>query len=134
MPALLAGADLVVHNAGGLALTESLVAGVPAITFAALPGHGKANARSLERSGTAPWARSPEELTLLASEACARQLKRWPEDAETTVDRISQLLMETARLLPEGRLRRQAATANSSSTSALTSGTSTTASDSARAS
>lgn len=96
VPALLAGADLVVHNAGGLALTESLVAGVPAITFAALPGHGKANARSLESSGTAPWAHSPEELTLLATEACARQLKRWPEDTETTVDRISQLLTGNA--------------------------------------
>lgn len=94
VPALLAGADLVVHNAGGLALTESLVAGVPAITFASLPGHGKANARTLERSGTAPWARSAAELTLLATEAPARQLNRWPEESETTVERICGLLTE----------------------------------------
>jgi UDP-N-acetylglucosamine:LPS N-acetylglucosamine transferase len=92
VPALLAGADVVVHNAGGLALTESLVAGVPAITFATLPGHGKANARTLERSGTAPWARTPAELTLLATEASARQLERWPEDAETTVEHICRLV------------------------------------------
>jgi UDP-N-acetylglucosamine:LPS N-acetylglucosamine transferase len=96
VPALLAGADLVVHNAGGLALTESLVAGVPAITFASLPGHGKANARTLERSGTAPWARSAAQLTLLATEAAASQLNRWPESEETTVDRICELLNERA--------------------------------------
>jgi processive 1,2-diacylglycerol beta-glucosyltransferase len=92
VPVWLAGADLVVHNAGGLALTESLVAGVPAITFASLPGHGKANARTLERSGTAPWARSSAELTSLAGDASARHLDRWPESAETTVDEICRLV------------------------------------------
>lgn len=92
VPVLLAGADLVVHNAGGLSLTESLVAGVPAITFASLPGHGKANARTLERSGMAPWARSPEELTKLATSISARNLPRWPEESETTVDRICALV------------------------------------------
>ena len=98
VPRLLAGADLVVHNAGGLALTESLVVGVPAITYATLPGHGKANARTLERSGTAPWARSPAELTRLAAAALTRRLARWPEDSETTVDVVSELLPQRASI------------------------------------
>ncbi len=91
VPSLVAGSDLVVHNAGGLSLTESLVAGVPAITFASLPGHGKANARSLERSGMAPWARSPEELTALAKATASQPMRRWPVAEETAADRISEL-------------------------------------------
>lgn len=91
MPALLAGSDLVVHNAGGLSLTESLVAGVPAITFASLPGHGRANARTLERSGMAPWARSPEQLTEMALAVNATEVGRWPVGEETAAQRISEL-------------------------------------------
>lgn len=91
VPALLAGSDLVVHNAGGLSLTESLVAGVPAITFASLPGHGRANARTLERSGMAPWARSPEQLTEMALAVNATEVGRWPVGEETAAQRISEL-------------------------------------------
>lgn len=91
IPALVAGSDLVVHNAGGLSLTESLVAGVPAITFASIPGHGRANARSLDRSGTAPWARSPEELTRLAAAVASTPAGRWPAAQETAAERISDL-------------------------------------------
>jgi len=95
VPALVMGADLVVHNAGGLSLTESLVAGIPAVTFASLPGHGRANARSLERSGAAPWARSSAELTTLAAELTAPASwggrRPWPVEEETATERISAL-------------------------------------------
>lgn len=91
VPVLVAGADVVIHNAGGLSLTESLVVGVPAITFAALPGHGRANARSLERSGLAPWARSPAELTALATRVRSTSVQRWPVAEETAAQRISDL-------------------------------------------
>jgi processive 1,2-diacylglycerol beta-glucosyltransferase len=91
MPDVVAAADLVVHNAGGLSLTESQVAGVPAVTFAPLPGHGRANAHSLERSGAAPWARSAAELTALAREAVSRPRVSWPEHEETAATRISLL-------------------------------------------
>ncbi len=91
IPALVAGSDLVVHNAGGLSLTEALVAGVPAITFASIPGHGRANARSLERSGMVPWARSPEALTALAAAAASTGAHRWPVAEETAAARISDL-------------------------------------------
>ncbi len=89
---LVTGADLVVHNAGGLSLTESLVAGVPAVTYAALPGHGKANARTLDRSGMAPWAKSPAELTLLARASEATPRAPWPVEDETATDRVCALV------------------------------------------
>jgi len=47
---LMAAADVLVHNAGGLSLTEGLAAGLPAITYQPLPGHGRANAALLARS------------------------------------------------------------------------------------
>jgi UDP-N-acetylglucosamine:LPS N-acetylglucosamine transferase len=97
MPDVVAAADLVVHNAGGLSLTESQVAGVPALTFAPLPGHGRANARSLERSGAAAWARSAAELTALAREAVNRPRIPWPAHEETAATQISLLADASAR-------------------------------------
>lgn len=49
---LVAGADLLVHNTGGLSLTAALVTGVPSLTFAPVYGHKRATARTLDRAGT----------------------------------------------------------------------------------
>ena len=68
---LMAAADVLVHNAGGLSLTEALVAGLPAITFAPLPGHGRANAELLDRTGLVPWAQSGAHLRWLLLQSCA---------------------------------------------------------------
>jgi UDP-N-acetylglucosamine:LPS N-acetylglucosamine transferase len=59
---LMSAADLLVHNAGGLSLTEALVAGLPAVTYLPIPGHGRANAVVLDRAGVARWPRTPQEL------------------------------------------------------------------------
>ncbi|MCU1615249.1 MAG: UDP-N-acetylglucosamine:LPS N-acetylglucosamine transferase [Frankiales bacterium] len=55
-------ADVLVQNAGGLSFTEALVAGLPAVTYRPIPGHGRANARVLDAAGLAPWARTSAEL------------------------------------------------------------------------
>jgi UDP-N-acetylglucosamine:LPS N-acetylglucosamine transferase len=55
-------ADVLVQNAGGLSSTEALVAGLPMVTYRPIPGHGRANARVMEGSGQAPWARTPAQL------------------------------------------------------------------------
>ncbi len=62
---LMAAADVLVHNAGGLSLTEALTAGLPAVTFRPIPGHGVANARVLEESGLVPW---PKDVPALIDE------------------------------------------------------------------
>ena len=54
--------DVLVHNAGGLSFSESLVAGLPAVTYACIPGHGKANGDVLAQAGVAPLADTVEEL------------------------------------------------------------------------
>jgi processive 1,2-diacylglycerol beta-glucosyltransferase len=62
VPALMAMADVLVHNAGGLTLTEALTAGLPAVTFRPIPGHGCANAAVLAEAGLAPWPKDVAEL------------------------------------------------------------------------
>ena len=62
VPRLLAAADIVVQNAGGLACWEALAAGRPVVSYRVLPGHGEANAAVLNAAGTVPWARTPHEL------------------------------------------------------------------------
>ncbi|MGH3444198.1 MAG: MGDG synthase family glycosyltransferase [Nocardioidaceae bacterium] len=53
---LMHACDVLVHNAGGLSFTESLVAGLPAVTYGCIPGHGKDNGQVLDRFGVAPLA------------------------------------------------------------------------------
>jgi UDP-N-acetylglucosamine:LPS N-acetylglucosamine transferase len=46
-----------------LTLTEALTAGLPAVTFRPIPGHGTANAGTLADAGLAPWPKDAEELS-----------------------------------------------------------------------
>lgn len=62
VPELMAVADVLVHNAGGLSLTEALTAGLPAVTYRPIPGHGLANSQVLADAGLAPWPKDDAEL------------------------------------------------------------------------
>jgi UDP-N-acetylglucosamine:LPS N-acetylglucosamine transferase len=80
-------ADVLVQNAGGLSFTESLVAGLPAVTYRPIPGHGRANARVLHAAGLAPWARSRAELAacLRAQAARGRVHRRFPDPVDAVL-------------------------------------------------
>ena len=81
----MAAADVLVHNAGGLSLTEALVAGLPALTYLPIPGHGRANAAVLERSGIAAWPGTPAELAAGIERVRATPLPtlpHWPAGAD----------------------------------------------------
>lgn len=62
VPELMATADVLIHNAGGLSLTEALTAGLPAVTYRPIPGHGIANSQVLADAGLAPWPKDDAEL------------------------------------------------------------------------
>jgi len=59
---LLAAADVLVHNAGGLSCLEGFAVGVPVIGHACLPGHGHRNAKAMRDAGVAALADSPQDL------------------------------------------------------------------------
>lgn len=62
MPRLIRACDVVLQNAGGLTTYEALASGLPVLTYLSLPGHGRANARVLDREGIVPWVRDARTL------------------------------------------------------------------------
>jgi processive 1,2-diacylglycerol beta-glucosyltransferase len=86
---LMQATDVLVQNAGGLSYTESLVAGLPAVTYRPIPGHGRANARVLDEAGLAPWARDRAELArhLHAQAGRRRTLASFPDPAALLLGR-----------------------------------------------
>ncbi|HWN36798.1 MAG TPA: glycosyltransferase [Pseudonocardia sp.] len=68
VPDLMAISDVLVHNAGGLSVTEALTAGLPAVTYRPIPGHGIANAATLAEAGLAPWPKNQAELAQVVRE------------------------------------------------------------------
>jgi processive 1,2-diacylglycerol beta-glucosyltransferase len=73
VPELMAAADVLVHNAGGLSLTEALTAGLPAVTYRPIPGHGIANSEVLENAGLAPWPKDEAGLVAAIREQALRR-------------------------------------------------------------
>lgn len=59
---LLAAADVLVHNAGGLSCLEGFAIGVPVIGYNCLPGHGHRNSLAMKEAGVAADATSEAEL------------------------------------------------------------------------
>jgi UDP-N-acetylglucosamine:LPS N-acetylglucosamine transferase len=73
---LLAAADVLVHNAGGLSCLEGFAVGVPVIGHACLPGHGHRNAEAMRDAEVAAYAVTAEDLV-----DEIRRLARTPEGA-----------------------------------------------------
>ncbi len=62
MPALMAAADVLVQNGGGLTCMEAFAAGLPVVSFRPIPGHGRQNAEDMARAGVAAYVTDPAEL------------------------------------------------------------------------
>jgi UDP-N-acetylglucosamine:LPS N-acetylglucosamine transferase len=62
MAVLMAAADALVQNAGGLTCMEAFAAGLPVVSYRPIAGHGRGNAADMERAGVAAWASTPGQL------------------------------------------------------------------------
>jgi len=62
MPMLMAAADALVQNAGGLTCMEAFAAGLPVVSFEPIAGHGKDNAEQMAEAGVAAYAADSDEL------------------------------------------------------------------------
>lgn len=62
MPALMAAADALVENAGGLTAMEALSVGLPIISYRPIAGHGKENTAEMQKAGVSRVARTPGQL------------------------------------------------------------------------
>jgi UDP-N-acetylglucosamine:LPS N-acetylglucosamine transferase len=71
--AVMAAADVLVDNAGGVTCAEALASGLPVVLFRPLPGHGRLSAETLDVAGVAPYARTDHELISLVRVLCTRR-------------------------------------------------------------
>src|SRR6185369_4797372 len=62
MPTLMAAADVLLQNAGGLTCMEAFAAGLPVVSYDPIAGHGKDNAEQMETAGVAAYAPSSDDL------------------------------------------------------------------------
>jgi UDP-N-acetylglucosamine:LPS N-acetylglucosamine transferase len=62
MPILMAAADVLVQNAGGLSCMEAFAAGLPVVSYRPIAGHGRENAVDMERAGVAAYVRKSGDL------------------------------------------------------------------------
>ncbi len=69
MPGLMAAADALVENAGGLSAMEAFAAELPVISFQPIAGHGKDNAKYMAVSGVSRYAHDDDELRVALEDA-----------------------------------------------------------------
>lgn len=69
MPALMAAADCLIQNAGGMTCLEAIALGVPIIFYRTLPGHALGNARVMAAIGAAQWVQTSAEMRCLLGAA-----------------------------------------------------------------
>jgi len=62
MPMLMAAADALVENAGGLTCMEAFAAGLPVVNFLPIAGHGRENAAAMARAGVVAACRTAGDL------------------------------------------------------------------------
>ncbi|MCZ7437265.1 glycosyltransferase [Micromonospora sp. WMMC241] len=102
MPALMRAVDVVVENAGGLTCQEALAAGVPVVTYRPLPGHGRANATILARSGLTRWAGTPEQLGPVLAAVVGADPPAAPRDGPPPEDPAGLVAAAARRAAPAG--------------------------------
>jgi UDP-N-acetylglucosamine:LPS N-acetylglucosamine transferase len=71
MPALMAAADCLIQNAGGMTCLEGIEMGLPIVFFCPILGHGELNALVMEQEGHARRVRDAEELRALLQSAAS---------------------------------------------------------------
>lgn len=108
MPTLMRAVDVVVENAGGLTCQEALACGVPVVTYRPIPGHGRANASVLARSGLTRWVPGPDQLgpvlsALVGGAPTPTAGRTWDGDAERHGDRAE--TGDPARVIAEAASR-----------------------------
>jgi UDP-N-acetylglucosamine:LPS N-acetylglucosamine transferase len=71
MAELMAAADVLVQNAGGLTCMEAFARGLPVVSFHPVAGHGIENAKEMARVGVAPFAVGEGELAQVLADLAA---------------------------------------------------------------
>ena len=91
--ALMANADCVIQNAGGMSSLEALAVKTPTLTYRPIPGHGLTNALGLDQAGLVPYVEDVPQLTAALSEALTGgRCRGLPDLADDCLATITDLL------------------------------------------
>jgi 1,2-diacylglycerol 3-beta-galactosyltransferase len=95
MPEFMQAADAIVTKAGPGTIAEALVAGLPIILYARLPGQEDGNVTYVEKTGVGVWAPDPQKVV--------RALTRWVcrpgERARVALDCLRAARPQAARVI-----------------------------------
>jgi processive 1,2-diacylglycerol beta-glucosyltransferase len=106
MPTLMAAADCLIQNAGGMTCIEAMEMGLPMLIFNPIPGHGKLNAKVMEQAGVARWVRTAEELRALLRPLIRRETSLSTPNGESDAPTVSAILEPLVSSAPQPVLTR----------------------------
>ncbi len=101
MPQLMAAADCLIQNAGGVTCLEAAEMGLPVLLFRPIPGHGRLNARVMEQAGAALWVHGVEEFKDLLRAASARTITLTPPRTEPGCPLVTAIVNSSVILAPQ---------------------------------
>ncbi len=99
MPVLMAAADALVENAGGLTCMEAFASGLPVVTYRPIAGHGRGNAEDMARAGVATYVACSEGLADGLARAVGEEGRTRAVSAQSMFvgDAASEVASEVAR-------------------------------------
>lgn len=101
MPRLMAAADCLIQNAGGVTCLEAAEVGLPVLLYRPIPGHGRLNARVMEQAGAARWVHGVEELKGLLRAAIGKHIVLAAPQPESGCPLVTAIV--NSAVIPESR-------------------------------
>lgn len=101
MPVLMAAADCLIQNAGGMTCMEAIEMGLPIIIFDPIPGHGELNAHVMELAGAVRQAHTAEDLVTVLRSATLRETSLPVPNRELGVPAVSTVLESLVSRAPQ---------------------------------
>lgn len=92
LPILMAAADCMIQNAGGMTCLEAMEVGLPILMFDPIRGHGEFNARVMERAGVANWVRRAKDLSALLVAASRQEISLRAPQTDTFAPSVSKTI------------------------------------------
>lgn len=98
MPALLAGADALVHSTGGVTCLEALAAGTPVISYGLPVGHARINTRAMADLGLLRLANDASELgSLVRASFGEEESQGTPAERASSEPRAVEMVLDAPR-------------------------------------
>ena len=101
MPLLMAAADCLIQNAGGMTCMEAIEMGLPIIIFDPIPGHGELNAHVMELAGAVRRVHTAEELVTFLRSSAQRETSLPAPNRDLAVPAVSKVLESLVSSAPQ---------------------------------